>query len=114
MATEECRYLYHITTWSLGYKGTVDVTCPAGQSIKISGGTCKAEIKSQSGLGAVDFGGNSEGVLLQDTVKGVAYTVTQDSFGCPLTGTGAKTGGEFVSEAPTVLAGKEGVGFHIG
>jgi hypothetical protein len=113
VAVEGCDYLYHVTTKLAAdkYQAHMDIVCPAGKSIKITTGTCKMEIKGQTGLTTVDFddmttmpeSGND--VTLTDTVTGVAYTVTEDGFLCPFAGTGAKVNGEFKSHQPLTLKG---------
>jgi hypothetical protein len=123
--TEECHYLFHATEHvAPTFRAHVDVVCPAGQSIKIIAGKCKAEVKAQTGLTTVDIT-NMAGIAptVSDlTIKAtlgkgkeaggngkegpIAYTVTEDGFLCPFNGTGAKTGGEYtMKEYLTVTAG---------
>jgi len=110
--TEECHYVFTGTEKVAAgqYRAHVNVTCPEGQSIKITAGTCKAEVKAQTGLTTVDLTNNAGNVGIQPTLLGpegeqdgkhgpIAYTVTQDGFGCPFNGTGAKTGGEYSTTA---------------
>ncbi len=118
VATEECNYVFHATEHdekTATYTAHVDVTCPAGQSIKINASTCKAEVKAQTGLTTVDITNMTgtapeiDDLTVKPTLgKGkanggngkegpVAYTVTQDGIGCPFSGTGAKTGGEYTT-----------------
>jgi hypothetical protein len=93
--TEGCTYVFHATekVENNVYRAHVDVSCPEGQSIKITAATCKAEVKSQTGLTTVK-GTNLAGgsVTVEPNVTNIAMTVTQDGFGCPFSGTGAKTG----------------------
>lgn len=101
--TEECKYRFHATEKvSTGvYKHHVDVLCPAGQSIKISagGGSCKAEIKEQTGLTTVKTTNLAGGtVTVQPEVGSVAYTVTKDGLFCPFNGTGNKTDGTYTGD----------------
>lgn len=113
VTSEGCGYLYHITTKVAAdkFQAHVDLTCPEGQSIKLVGGACKAELKPQTGLTTVDFEnmtttpGSLNDLTMTDTVSGIAYTVTQDGIGCPFLGTGNKTGGTFTSSLPTTLVG---------
>jgi hypothetical protein len=119
--TEECAYVFHATGHDAGtatFTANVDVSCPGSQSIKITAGTCRAEVKSQTGLSTVNITGMSEntggGVIHHDlTVKPIvskiAYTVTQDGFGCPFGGTGNKTGGEYTSTGYTTVASNSGL-----
>jgi hypothetical protein len=118
--TEECKYVFHATEQvSSGvYRHHVDVDCPAGQSIKITASTCKAEVKGvtkvthtegekevvtvapiNEGLTTVkttNLAGGS--VTVQPEVSNIAYTVTQDGFLCPFGGTGNKTDGTYTGD----------------
>lgn len=90
---EECDYVFTATE-KLGpdhYVHHVDIVCPTGQSIKITAGTCKAEVKGQTGVTDVTTLNTKEGVTVEPTAE-VALVVTQDGFGCPFLGTGNKTG----------------------
>jgi len=113
VAAEGCHRLYHVTT-KLGadrYQAHLDNTCPEGQSIKITAGTCKLEIKGQTALTTVDIDDMTTSppslndITIKDTVEGVKYTVTQDGFGCPFGGTGNKTDGQFTSHGALTLRG---------
>jgi hypothetical protein len=120
---EGCSYVFHATEKSKNakgepeadkYKAHTDVVCPAGQSIKISVFTCKAEVKAQTGLTTVEITNDTAAspkkdvtvkanVLAEETNKkgGIAYTVTQDGAFCPFNGTGNKVGGQYTGEATT-------------
>jgi hypothetical protein len=91
---ESCDYLFHATSTS---STTVDVVCPSG-SIKITAGTCKVEIKGQTGLSSVGTTNSGSNVIAKPNVSGIAYTVTQDGFLCPFGGTGNKTGATYTGE----------------
>jgi len=131
VSTEECNYVFHATEHEAAtgtYRAHVDVTCPVGQSIKIVASTCKAEVKAQTGLTTVDItnmtGAPGSGITDDLTVKAtlgkgkegggngkegpVAYTVTQDGIGCPFSGTGAKTGGEYATKEYFTLTSSTG------
>jgi hypothetical protein len=94
VSPEGCTYELHSAeeVSSSTHKSLLDVVCPAGQSIKITAGTCKLEVKAQASLKTVattNLGGGT--ITAQPNVTGIAYTVTQDGFGCPFAGTGNKT-----------------------
>lgn len=96
--TEGCGYVFHATERFAAsmHLHHVDVSCPAGQSIKIigGGGICRAEIKSQAGLTTVRTTNLANGTITAELlIEGIAYTVTHDGFGCLFNGTGNKTGG---------------------
>jgi hypothetical protein len=95
MNAEGCTYLFHATST---FSSTIDVVCPAGQSIKITAGSCKVEIKGQTGLKSVGTTNSGSSVIAKPNVTGIAYTVTQDGFLCPFSGTGNKTGATYVGE----------------
>lgn len=110
---EGCKYVLHVTEQSAEdkYKATFDVSCEAGKSIKVAAGTCKIEIKSQSGLGSVALTNDTAATPQRDItfdpeVSGLAYTVTQDGFLCPFGGTGNKTGATFTANPATTLTGQ--------
>jgi len=91
--TEGCTFTKHITIKiSLGvFSASLTIGCPAGKSIKIVSGTCKAEIKSQN-LESIKLTNSGSSITVQPNVTNIAITVTQDGFGCPFNGTGNKTG----------------------
>jgi hypothetical protein len=99
--TEECHYTFHATEQvsSHEHRAHVTVSCPAGQSIKITASTCAAEVKGGQSLTTVDLTSTTtptpDDVDVRPTVTGIAYTVTNDGFLCPFSGTGAKTGGKY-------------------
>jgi hypothetical protein len=91
---EGCDYLFHATSTT---SSTVDVVCTSG-SIKITAGTCRFEVKGQTGLKSVGTTNSGGSVIAKPNVSGIAYTVTQDGFLCPFTGTGNKTGATYTGE----------------
>jgi len=101
--TEECHYLFHLGA-SLGedkYTATVTVQCPTGQSIKITAATCAAEVGAQGPLSHVIVEDTTNGFLdVTAEVTEINYTVTKDGLFCPFSGTGAKEGGEYLSNEP--------------
>lgn len=112
---EGCTYVLHVAEKEStdNYLAYADVSCPAGKSIKISVPSvgCKLEVKSQNELGTVDLVDDTgaspkKDVTVQPTLKGIAYTVTQDGAFCPLSGTGEKTGGEHTSAEGLTVTGQ--------
>jgi hypothetical protein len=110
---EGCSYLLHVVekTSSDNYRAYTDVTCPAGQSIKITAFTCKAEIKAQTERETVDLiddtgGGPKKDITMRPTLGGISYTVTQDGLFCPFNGTGERTNGEYTSAENITLTGQ--------
>lgn len=98
--TEECSYLFHATeeVSSGVYKHHVDISCPAGRSIKTTASSCKMEIKPQSGLTTVKSTNTGTSITLNWEISNLAYTVTQDGFLCPFGGTGNKTGATYTGQ----------------
>jgi len=110
VTVEGCKYVFHATEKSgTSYKAHVDVVCPAGKSIKISAGTCTTEVKGQTGLTTAKGTNSGTNVLVKPEVSGVAYTVTADGFGCPLTGTGNKTGATYTSSGEITTTSGSGL-----
>ena len=107
---EGCKYVFHATEKVAAgkYKAHVDITCPTGQSIKINAGNCKTEVKAQEGLTTASINNNASDVsVTAEFNEAIAYTVTQDGFFCPLTGTGNKTGASY-SSSPITVSGSNG------
>jgi hypothetical protein len=104
---EGCAYVFHLTERvSAGvYRHHVDLSCPVGKSIKVSAGFCKMEIKGQTGLTTAKTTNSSGTLNLSWELQGIAYTVTQDGFACPFTGTGNKVGGSHTGAATISRAG---------
>jgi hypothetical protein len=98
----------------------LSVACPTGQAIEIEIGSsqnyCQLTIGSQADAGALDITNNTAAgdISVQATATHVAYTVTYDKIGCPLTGTGSKTGGTYVQESPVTLDSTNGADIHVG
>jgi hypothetical protein len=93
------------------YKAAMDIGCPAEKSIKLTAGTCKAEVKTQSERETVDLVDDTgaspkKDVTVRPTVEGISYTVTQDGFLCPFNGTGEKTGGQLTSSESFTVTGQ--------
>ncbi|HST68205.1 MAG TPA: hypothetical protein VLI94_00945 [Solirubrobacterales bacterium] len=91
------------------YNGRLTVKCSAaGESIKITAGTCKVEVKEQGVLSSVKLIDDTaaapvENITMKPEVKSLKYTVTQDGVGCPFSGIGNKTTGELTSTANITL-----------
>ena len=110
---EGCYFENHAVgrTSADNYKAEVDVVCPEGKSIKMAAGTCKAEIKGQTGLETMDLiddtsASPKKDITLRPTVGGIAYTVTEDGCVCKFNGTGNKTGGEYLSTENITVTGQ--------
>ena len=101
-----CSFVKHLTSTVTDfsphkhyYVSHKDLVCHLGGAVTITAGTCKAEIKGQTGLSSTRLTNLAGGtVTVEDEVKGIAYTVTQDGFLCPFSGTGNKTGGTYTGD----------------
>jgi len=92
-STEGCAYVLHATekVATSSYAHHMDISCPEGKSMKILSGTCKAEIKPQTGLTTVTTVNLASSITLEWEMFSMSLVVTQDGFGCPFSGTGTKT-----------------------
>jgi hypothetical protein len=112
---EGCTFVLHAVSHDAPtgiYAASTDISCPSGQSIKWTIGTCRMETKAQTGLSVIDItnmSGSPSSLTMRPTVKGIAYTVTQDGFGCPFSGTGNKTGGEYTSSGYITITAPKGL-----
>jgi hypothetical protein len=90
--TEGCTYVFHATEQVAAgvYNHHVDVVCPAGKSIKITAGTCKAEVTAQNNKTTVKTTNLAGGTVTVQPNVTVSTHVTQDGFGCPLAGLGTR------------------------
>lgn len=103
---EGCTYVFHVNEKVSpdNYRAGMDISCPAGKSMKINAGNCKVEIGAQSGLKTLDLVDDTgaspkKDITMRPTITGIAYSVTEDGCFCPFSGTGAKTGGAYSSTA---------------
>jgi hypothetical protein len=79
----------------------------------ITAGTCKVTIGEHAPGGVVNITNNASGdVSVQAAVTGISYTVTQDGFGCPFAGTGAKTGATYTQHSPVTFDAANNI--HVG
>jgi hypothetical protein len=93
-SAEGCTYVLHATEQLATnlYAHHMDVACPEGKSIKVTSGSCKWEIKPQTGRKTIETTNVAGGTLtLEWNVTNLAINVTQDGFGCPFSGAGEKT-----------------------
>ncbi|HEX7279826.1 MAG TPA: trypsin-like serine protease [Solirubrobacterales bacterium] len=114
MNVEGCTYELHSTekVEANVRRSHVDVVCPAGQSIKITASTCKAEIKSQNSLTTAKTTNEGGKIKITWELTGIAYTVTQDGFLCPFNGTGTKTNATYAGSV--VLSTSGGGSIDVG
>jgi len=103
--TNGCSYVFNAGAGSEGKStGTVDISCPAGKVITVSGGNCEIQIGTQTGIGPISYASQTEKGAKVVTVgfeskASLQYTKTKDGFACPLNGTGFKTDGLVVGGA---------------
>jgi hypothetical protein len=122
-----CHYLFTTPTQSGSHEWTTGsstpwnesevthLTCPAGKSIEITSATCRVSIHPQTLTGHLIITNTTtptpDDIDIRATYEGIDYTVTQDGFGCPFGGTGAKDGATYVqSKEVTIDAIHESTG----
>ena len=91
-----CQYVLHPGD-SGGPTTTMDIVCPAGQSIGVQAANCNFNIPAQTGLAPITSTHNTastpDTITVDYDVAGVTYTKTKDGFLCPFNGTGTRTDG---------------------
>ncbi|HET7121189.1 MAG TPA: hypothetical protein VFI17_08060 [Solirubrobacterales bacterium] len=107
-----CETRFHATSGSGDeFGGTVDIVCPEGKKIVVTGNNCEVQIGAQSGVGGIKYVNETKSsphsVILEFAVNSLTYTKTKDAIGCPLSGTGTLSDGVIAGSA-TVGATKGG------
>jgi hypothetical protein len=121
ITTTGCDYLLKSgTPTGGGWHVTTDLVCTGANTIIIESGTCEVHIGPQTGLttSQVTNSGSASpetamDLLLHIKITGIKYTVTKDSIGCPLKGTGTFTGGDYTGTT-TVQATDSTTGAAVG
>ena len=118
VAMNGCDYLF-TTPKKIGtheWTSEVHVVCPTGKVIEINAGTCKVTIGAQTPQGHLIITNTTvpQDIDVRGTFTGINYTVTQDGFGCPFGGTGAKTGATYTQNSAVQVSSTNGANIHIG
>jgi hypothetical protein len=120
ITTTGCDYLIKAgTPTGSGWHFTTDIVCNAGSVIKIVTATCEVTIGGQTGLVTselVNSGGSFNlemDLVLQTDIEAFKYIFVKDGIGCPLTGTGSFSTGDYEGET-TVKAHDSSSGFPTG
>jgi len=97
------------------YAASMHVRCGA-EPITITSGTCKLTIGEQSPTGTVAGTNNTAAgdISVKAAVTGIKYSVTQDGFGCPFAGTGAKTGATYTQDQSVTVKSTNGATLDLG
>jgi Trypsin len=110
---EGCTHVLHVNAKvsTDNYRAAWGVTCPAGKTIKTTAGTCKFEVTPQVARETVDLiddtaASPKKDITFRPTVVGISYFVSQDGVGCPFSGIGPKTTGQYTSNANVTLTGQ--------
>jgi hypothetical protein len=105
-----CSYLFHALS-QIGaghYNHSVDVVCPAGKAIVITGGTCEVDIPAQTGLSSITTQNLANGTItVVPNISNITLNVTKDGFGCPFPGLGHYKGtyhGDVVFSSSVLIA----------
>ena len=83
----------------------VDLACPKEKSVVITAATCTVAIHAQGELSTVDLTPKETDVEAKANVTNIKYTVTNDGFGCPFSGTGEKTGASYTQNSAVTVVG---------
>jgi hypothetical protein len=83
-----------------GWHVITDVVCSAGSVLRFVSGTCEFTIGAQTGLTTSEVtnsggSGTAMDLLLHTNITGIKYTVVKDSIGCPLSGLGSFSKGDY-------------------
>jgi hypothetical protein len=123
-----CTYVLHTkeTTGKGGWHVTTDLVCPEGKAMTIKTATCEVQVAEQKGLttSEVTNSGAAEPPTAMDLVlhtnigsaagsTKITYKVTKDGIGCPLSGVGHFTEGDYVGTT-TVTAIDSTTGASVG
>jgi len=113
-----CTFLIHVNNEGPPYKGTVDVVCPAGMQMVVTGGTkCIVDVPAQTGKGPISFtdlgtGATREVTLGLSEIQNITYTQTPGT-GVGKCGTVETGGGKYTGSA--IVTGESDPGTtHIG
>jgi len=113
-----CDYLYKTPTGSADkWSATAQIKCTnSAEPIRINSGTCEVTIGEQSPSGSVDITNETAAgdLKLQTTLAGISYTVLKDGFGCPFSGTGAKTGATYTQHSAMTFDSTNGATIDVG
>jgi hypothetical protein len=109
-----CQYRFNPLSGGAGeFSGSLDILCPEGKKIVISGNGCEIQIGSQNGLNGITFGNETQLTEPQLSVgfgveTKMTYSKTQDGIFCPLSGTGTVNDGSIAGGATFKAGNSEG------
>jgi hypothetical protein len=121
IATTGCDYVYHFgTPTGSGWHVATDIGCSAGSTIKILTATCEVTIGPQSGLATSEATNSGRAspeaamdIVLHTNITGIKPTVGKDGIGCPLSGAGSFSKGDYTGTT-TVRAHNAVTGVAVG
>ena len=99
------------------YTAEVDVKCTKStEPITITASTCKTTVGEQGPKAHVIIGVTTSPtqVHVKANVGSINYTVTEDGFGCPFAGTGAKTGATYTQGKAIPFTATNGATIDVG
>lgn len=94
--------------------GEADLECSGTNKIVVTASTCEITVGTQTGLKKVELSNGAGDIIARANISGIAYTVTKDGFGCPFSGTGAKTGATFTQNNAVTVQATNGATIDIG
>ena len=114
-----CDYLIHVNNEGPPYKGTVDVVCPEGAKIVVTGGNkCTVDVGPQTGLGPITFTNigtttTREVTLGLSGITNITYTQTKGTAAVGACTTQTTGAGKYTGTA-TVTGETDPGGVHTG
>jgi len=113
-----CDYLFAQPSGSAdSYTALMSIKCTnAASPITIVAGTCKMTIGEQGPLSnlAITNETASGDIKIKFNLAKIGYTVTEDGFGCPFTGTGARGGATYTHDSSVTLDSLSGSPVDVG
>jgi hypothetical protein len=109
-----CTYTFTEPTGSGdNYSTKVHIT---GTACTITAGTCKVSVPLQGPLSSVAITNDTAAgdVTVKANVSNINYEVTQDGFGCPFNGVGAKAGATYVQANAITFDSTNGATIDVG
>jgi hypothetical protein len=97
-----CTYNMHVSAGAIDeFSGSLDIVCPEGKKITVTGNGCEVQIGSQNGLETVKYENLTatspkKGLQVVFNIHNFVYTKVKDGLFCPLNGTGSGTDGTLV------------------
>jgi len=113
-----CDWLWTAATFVASdiYSAPPHIKCTSSTKMSVTAGTCKMTVGEQTPSGSVTITNNTAAgdISAKKNVTGIAYTVTEDGFGCAFGGTGAKTGATYTQANAITMDSTNGATVDVG